>query len=108
MVESIYSAQGMQFLGSPTPQNMIHPLRPMINNQNAYGPSPSPYYQYPAGMVAPSRTRPEIMVNNSFIDNSTDDVFADTEVSYVFVFTSLFSCRMQNFNLQQIICTDWF
>lgn len=81
MVESIYSAQGMSFIPSPTPQTMMNAMRPMPNNSTSY-PPPSPYYPYQTAMLMPPRAqqRPDIMMTDTCMEGSTDDVF--TEVRF--------------------------
>ncbi|XP_057305667.1 transcription factor coe2-like isoform X1 [Hydractinia symbiolongicarpus] len=78
MVESIYSAQGMSFIPSPTPQTMMNAMRPMPNNSTSY-PPPSPYYPYQTAMLMPPRAqqRPDIMVTDTCMEGSNDDVFTE-------------------------------
>ena len=96
MVETIYATQGMSFIPpSPTPGNLMG-MRQVGGSQSNYGAPLSPYYPN-SNLLPPARggvqQRPDMMNNDgSFMDSSTDDVFAEGEVII-----------NENFNIQDLL-----
>lgn len=96
MVETIYATQGMSFIPpSPTPGNLMG-MRQVGGSQSNYGAPLSPYYPN-SNLLPPARggvqQRPDMMNNDgSFMDSSTDDVFAEGEVTI-----------NENFNIQDLL-----
>lgn len=87
-----FNCQGaMSFLPSPTLQNMGGGMRPLSHNSTSFAPPPSPYFPCATqGMNMPmtgrtQQIRPEIMVNDSLMEPTSDDVFADPEIEVTYI-----------------------
>ena len=99
MVETIYATQGMSFIPpSPTPGNLMG-MRQVGGSQSNYGAPLSPYYPN-SNLLPPVRggvqQRPDMMNNDgSFMDSSTDDVFAEGEVTI--------TSSHESFNIQDLL-----